>query len=304
MDKYGKRWISALWALILAFSSVGMAAFASEAAAVIPVQIRLEGALPQSSETFVVELLPQGDDCPMPGGSEEGRCLLKLTGASSGNIRIPCDQVGVYDYAIQQIPGKDPNCTYDRRVYDLRVFVTRSEFEGLDVSAVVYGPGGEKRDGILFQNVYAYSDTVTITAIKTLDGRIPEDGAFSFRLLDETGTLVFEEENHGTRVTFPSIRYDAAGTYRYYLKEVKGDDDGILYDRTVYTVTVEVTRDTDFHAAVTCERNGKAYTGTPKFSNYTRSAVPKTGDSIGIYAAGLVLSSGALANLLRKRRRQ
>lgn len=304
MGKYGKRWISALWAVILALSSVGTAAFAAEGTAVIPLEIRLEGALPQTNETYVVELLPESTDCPMPGGSENGRCRLTLTGAASGSIRLPCDQVGVFDYTIRQIPGKNPNCTYDQRVYELTVFVTRSEDGETDISAVVYGSDGGKLDGIVFRNVYANPDSVTITATKTLDGKTPQDGAFSFRLLDEEGNVVYETENDGTRVTFPTMRYEETGTYRYYLKEVKGDDDGIIYDRTVYTVTVEVTKDTNYHAAVTYERNGKAYTGTPKFSNFTQSAVPKTGDGIGIYAAGLPLSAAALVLLWRMKRKK
>lgn len=296
MRKSGKRLIAVLWGLMLAAGVLVLPVCAAETA-VIPVEIRVMG--DQREETFTVELTPETADCPMPAASR-----LKLTGGSSGSFRIPCDREGVFSYTLRQLAGTDPACTYDARVYDLTVFATRTEQGDLDISAVVDGPDGSKLDRVVFRNVYAGPVSVSLSARKTLDGGTPKNGAFAFRLLDEKGNIVFEAENQGRSVTFPALTFAEAGTYLYYLKEIKGDDHRIIYDRTVYTAVIEVTKDVGYQVTVTWERNGKPYSGVPAFANYTETGVPKTGDSIGIWLVGLTMSAGALAMLPVTKRRK
>lgn len=296
-----------LLTLALALGMVPTAALAAQTqTAVIPVEITLEGPAQERGETFTVELEAKETGYPMPAGSQGKVCCMTLQGASSGSIRIPCEELGVFEYTIRQRPGTDPDCTYDARQYTLRVFVTADETGEKIVTAVLRDPGGEKTDQVRFHNRYAAPVSVSLSARKTLDGGTPKDGAFTFRLLSEDGTVLFEEKNDGRQVCFPAMKFDAAGTYRYFLKEVKGKDSGIIYDRAVYTVTVEVTKDVDYRAKVTYERNGKAWSGTPAFANYTDTGNAKTGDNIGIYVTGLILSAaglGLLGGLLRKRRK-
>lgn len=305
MGKNGIRFFLALWVLVFGVGITGTAAYAAEElTAEIPVEILLEGNLPEEAERFRVELKPESKAFPMPEGSKDGVYQLKLTGASEGNIRIPCDRLGVFEYTIRLVPGDDPDCSYDSREYDLTVFVASGENGVRTVSVMVYGPDECKRDKVTFRNVYGFPADVVITAIKTLDGRTPKDGAFSFRLLDEKGNEVDTAKNEGQAVTFDPLVFDQAGTYRYFLKENAGKDKHIRYDRTVYTITVEVTKDVDYHAEVTMLRNEKAYTGTPVFANETLTEGPRTGDSIGIYFTVLTLSAAALSLLFAFRRRR
>lgn len=285
----------ALLALVLAMGLIPMGALAAENDTVgIPVEIRLDGAVPDGAEVFTIELKAADGICD----------YTTIRGGSTGEIRIPCDRLGTYYYTIRQIAGSNPDCTYDARKYQLCVQVLMEDGEK-QVSVILTDGNGFKVDTVCFRNRYAYPAWVNLSAQKTLDGKTPKDGAFAFRLIGEDGSLIFEVENDGRQVNFPAMEFDTVGTYRYFLKEVKGDDGRIVYDRTVYTVTVEVTKDTDYRAQVRWERNGKAYSGVPVFRNFTDTGNAKTGDSIGIYVAGLILSGAGLVSLgvLKKRRK-
>lgn len=296
MKKLGS-WICLLLAAI--WLPVGASA-AEMQEVLIPVTVETDGTGPEAVCT--VELVPLTPGCPMPEGSIGNSFCMELE--ESGVIRLCCDTLGVFDYLIRQVPGDAEACTYDERVYRLRLFVTAAEDGSTVTTALIFGQEGTKEPEARFLNYWAKPVLVQLSALKTLDGRTPEDGAFSFRLISEEGEILQEVENVGRHVTFPVMEFDRAGTYRYFLKEVKGDNGKILYDRTVYTITVEVTLDRDYRASVSYARNGKPWSGTPSFANYTDTGSPKTGDTIGGYAALLGLSGAALAAIAVYRRRK
>lgn len=291
--------------LILVFSIVPVAALAAQAQVVtIPVRVQAEGSEADRQAEYTVELIPRTTGCPMPEDCDGSIYRLTLKGGETGSIRIPCDTLGVYKYTIRQVPGTDPDCTYDEREYTLQLFVTAQEDGTVSASAQISLQEGEKEPQVLFHNHWADPVYLSFSARKTLDGNTPEDGAFTFRLLSEDGEVVYEVKNDGRRVTFPELRFDREGTYRFFLKEVARQGTKILYDRSVYTITVTVTKDVDYQAQVTYERNGKPWYGTPSFANYTDTGSPKTGDGIGIWFSALGLSAAALAALLVLRRRK
>lgn len=301
MKKLG-IWITVLLILMTAMPMKAFAAEPSEA--FIPVTVLAEGSQQDPEAMYTIELIPLTPGCPMPQGSEGGRYRMPVIGGEETFIRIPCDTLGVYDYTIRQVPGEEPDCSYDGSSYRLRLFVTAAEDGSTVVSGLIYGQEGTKVPAVLFRNHWVEPVYVRLSALKAMDGKTPEDGQFLFRLIGEDGEILFETKNLGRYVTFPELRFDREGTYRYFLKEVAGKDKKILYDRTVYTVTVEVTKDTDYHARVTYERNGKPWSGTPVFRNYTDTGSPKTGDEIGRYVWLLGLSGTALAALFVYRRRK
>lgn len=297
MKKLG-IWLSLLLMTAQILLGTGIKTFAAEAVQIrIPVSVLAEGSEPDPKAVYTLEVIPVTEDSPAPDHSR-----LRLLAGEPGSIGFICDRAGVFDYTVRQIPGTDPDCTYDDRSFRLRLFVTETEGT-LSASAVVYGEQGDKEPQLLFRNRWADPAYVVFTAWKTLDGMTPEEGAFTFRLLEADGTLLYQEENKGRRVTFQPIRYDREGTYRYELKEQAETGDKIIYDRTVYTATVKVTKDTDYHAEVTWQRNGKPYSGIPVFTNYTEGTSPKTGDTIGIYGTVLLLSAAGLILLLRKQKK-
>lgn len=262
----------------------------------IPVSVLAEGSEPDWDAVYTLELTALGEDCPMPEGSREGAYRMAVKGGSTGTIRLNCDKMGDYGYSLRQIPGKDPACTYDARQFRLHLTVTE---EGKTVS--IHGPEGETVTDILFRNRWAEPAWVTFSAWSTLDDRTPEEGSFRFLLLGEDGMTVAESRNQGRNVMFPALRFAREGIRRYELKEAAVAGDGIIYDRAVYTLTVAVRLEGDYKAEVSILRNGKAYAGMPCFVNYTKDGPPKTGDGIGIWVAGMVLSGIVLAALWKKR---
>lgn len=302
MKTTGMRLSAVLLALLLAMSPMGTA-HAAVKTVEIPVVISLEGPKPEQAETFVLELKPEDSANPMPERSENGVFRLYITGENSGRILFPCEKLGVFEYALRLLPGKNPDCTYDPAVYRLRLFVTNGE-NGHVGSVVVLGDAGEKQERILFHNIYAAPATVTIRARKTLDGKTPEDGAFAFRLLDANRRILYEVENRGRDVTFPEMTFRKEGKYLFLLKEINEGREHILYDHRTYTVTVEVTKDVNYHAEVIYSYRGETLDGIPLFRNKTETESPKTGDTIRIYGTVMVLSAGGLWLLLALRRRR
>ena len=65
---------------------------------------------------------------------------------------------------------------------------------------------------------------------------------FNFELLDENGKVLQIVSNDAEgKIQFKAITYDKAGTYKYKVREVNNNLNGIKYDETVYEVTVTVT---------------------------------------------------------------
>ncbi len=127
--------------------------------------------------------------------------------------------------------------------------------------------------------------TYQVKALKVLDGKAFQnaDGtsnAFEFELVDEHGTVVATGTNDAAgTVTFSGLTYDKAGTYNYKVREKKGTIEGIAYDASEKSVSVEV-KDVN-HQLVASQ------TSTPTFTNVYKNitfspAVKKTLEGMDI----------------------
>ena len=109
-----------------------------------------------------------------------------------------------------------------------------------------------------------------LTFKKELEGRELQEGEFTFNLLDENGNVVQSAQNaaDGT-ITFKDVTFEKAGTYKFTVEEVSGDDAQITYDKSAKNVSVEVKQEgTEYVATVT-------YDADTTFKNkYTAPAVP------------------------------
>ena len=109
-----------------------------------------------------------------------------------------------------------------------------------------------------------------LTFKKELEGRDLVEGEFTFNLLDEKGNVVQTARNvaDGT-ITFKDVEFEKAGTYKFTVVEVSGDDAQITYDKSVKNVSVEVKQeDKEYVATVT-------YDADTTFKNkYTAPVVP------------------------------
>jgi len=304
-----KRYLPALCALLLMISTAGIEASAAEiATANIPVTFHQDGNIPEEPEQFTVELIPADSSFPMPAESEAGVYRKQITAGTSDTVDIPCSRVGVFTYTVRQVPGENPHCIYDTTAYQVTVFVTYAQSGGVEVNIVAHIDGVEEKLDIEFSNYYSVPDGVTISAIKTLDGRTPGDGRFSFQLISSEGTVIETVKNKGKEVTFQTLFFDDIGTFTFTVKEIAGNDTTISYDRTVYEAVVEVVRDekNDYAATLTYQKNQKEHTGTPTFANKTIPASPMTGDTSNIllYAAVFAISAAALVVVLCKKKRK
>jgi pilin isopeptide linkage protein/LPXTG-motif cell wall-anchored protein len=149
---------------------------------------------------------------------------------------------------------------------------------------------------------------VKLTAEMTVDGNHPKGNDFTFQLTDEQGTIVQTKRNNGGLVEFDSLPFTTPGVYTLYISQLAGADDRIEYDDSVYRVTI-VVREQDgvLTASVSYLKDGRAYSGTPLFSNANAniSGIPQTGEKnthLGLYMG---LGGGALLILvLIKRQRE
>ena len=157
-------------------------------------------------------------------------------------------QLGDHTYVVCEIipeGGMDTEYVYSDAVYERTINVA---IDSNRTFYVVTDKNGEPYDGETFEfyNEYLDPTEVQFTAKKTLEGtrKIP-DGIFSFVLMNDEGKVLETVENIGNTVTFGKIVYKEPGTHKYTIREIRGDDTSILYDKAVYDVTVDVIYKTD-----------------------------------------------------------
>ena len=257
---------------------------------------------------------------------------MAVTGSNdaAGNVALgglEFSRPGTYEFRISEVIPETPagGVTYDGMTYQATAEVTDNHDGTLAVAWTVKAAAdGETLEQVTFTNTYKAAPAgVQFGALKRLDGdaRDLKAGEFTFQVKDESGKVVATAKNKADgSVRFDSITFDKAGTYTYTISEVKGSDETITYDETVYTAIVNVTDDLNgqLYASVTAG-DGSALKMT--FTNkYTKPAVPveqdegptavRTGDTapilpiILVMAAALAAIIAAAAVILRRNRRQ
>lgn len=167
----------------------------------------------------------------------------------------------------------------------------------------LFGADGQPADTIVNQ---LKPDSLTLSARKLMDGLPPEDGAFTFELLDASGRVLQTQTNQtGGLITFEPLIFRVPGEYVYRVREAAGDDIGILYDGSVYTLTIWAQKTQSgckAHVSSIQGPDGRSEEGIV-FRNRTRP--PATGDdsnpALWLMWMGL---AGAVAILLSVWRRQ
>ena len=149
------------------------------------------------------------------------------------------DDIGVYTYEIREVMGDRGNVVYDESVYIVVITVVREDHEL--IASVEIKLADEIVDEIAFNNKTVAGTEVTLSGYKYLDGDLAD--GFQFTL---TGENV--EQTVGSTdgmFTFDTLHFDKIGTYTFEIREVNGEDEDIIYDESVYTVTITVTKDGD-----------------------------------------------------------
>lgn len=158
MRKKVRGVILTILAFTMCFAQFSLGVIADELpAAAVPVQITLEGTLPETEEEFTVVLKAEDVKNPMPKGSVDGVYTMTLKGASEKSFpEMSYSGVGIYTYTIHQEAGKNTKCEYDKSIYHLTVTVTNAENgDGLEVTTALRKNDEKvKVDKALFHNVY------------------------------------------------------------------------------------------------------------------------------------------------------
>ena len=127
-----------------------------------------------------------------------------------------------------------------------------------------------------FTNKYhAMPTQVSIGAIKVLEGRELKKDEFSFKLVGEDIESTVTNDADG-KINFDKFEYDEPGTYVYTISEVKGDEAGMTYDKSVFTATVNVVDDGEgnLKANVTFTKGDKSVEGIVFNNTYKKPETP------------------------------
>lgn len=311
MTKNLKRILLVLCVLALSASVFGTTAFAASDSLVskIPVNITLNGTLPEEPETFAVEVKAITPGAPLPAGAVGDTYTMALVGSSAHvsdvlALDFTSAGLGVYEYSVHQVPGSDPDCFYDAAEYKITVYILNKEdYSGFEMHVVITC-GDEKPESIDFVNRYCNPVAVSVCAIKTLNGGVPYSDMFLFQLYDEDGKLVSEVRNDKGSVTFDPLVFgepEDIGKHTFTLMEVNENAHSITYDKSVYTVIITVSKDEngDYQAKISYELKGRPYEGTPTFANKMKVPnSPYTGDNLQIIMWGGLMIFSVLALLV------
>ena len=127
-----------------------------------------------------------------------------------------------------------------------------------------------------FTNKYhAMPTQVSIGAIKVLEGRELKKDEFSFKLVGEDIESTVTNDADG-KINFDKFEYDEPGTYVYTISEVKGDEAGMTYDKSVFTATVNVADDGEgnLKANVAFTKGDKSVEGIVFNNTYKKPETP------------------------------
>ena len=209
---------------------------------------------------FEFELLKVKSD------GSDGKVVAIAKNDADGKVEFPevaLNAAGEYHYRIREKAGSKRGVTYDTAAYDLTVTAVDNGDGKLECT--VSYDGGEAPT---FTNRYEANGSFKAQATKRLEGRELKADEFSFELIDKDGNVVATAKNGADgKVEFPEVELTAAGTYAYSIREVAGDDSGVVYDTGVRNLTVMASDNGD--GTLKCE---VTYEGSamPEFVNVLR----------------------------------
>lgn len=301
MRKKLKQNARVLLLVILGLMMLTPAAMAAEHPTLkLSASVKLSGNLPEKSESFRIMLSADEVSNPMPEGSHDGTSTMIVQGGGTVTFpEITFYGIGTYHYTIWQQSGLNQLAKPDTAIYHVTVYITNAENGGLEIGSVVYKKGEtDKSSDLLFENIYPSSAKVQFRAVKTMDGKTPKDGKFTFQLTNEAGVVLQTKTNRGENVNFEEVSLHNTGKHIFYIREKKGSDSKVIYDESVYQVTVNVKNIQGSHkASLSYAKYGKPYRGIPHFANRTAKDLVNTGtaqSALPLIGAGLVLGGVAL----------
>ena len=179
---------------------------------------------------------------------ETGTVVARARNTKDGTITfngLHYDKPGTHHYTVTEVKGTDEDMIYDNMVADVTVTITKDYGDTINVlkSAVTYPTD------VTFDNTIKELKPVTtsLTFDKLLKGRDLKENEFTFALFEHTdkGDLFqgFAQNDAKGHITFNHLDFDAVGTHHFFVKEVIGKDEDVIYDATVAKADITVTKD-------------------------------------------------------------
>lgn len=216
---------------------------------------------------FTFDLLE--DDVVVASGANDANGTVTLS-------PIRYEAPGTHTYTLREACpnalGLYKGVTYDGTTYTV---VTTVSDNGDGTLTATHKLEGTTESAGFTNKYHAMPTQVSIGAIKVLEGRELKKDEFSFKLVGEGIESAVTNDADG-KINFDKFEYDEPGTYVYTISEVKGDEAGITYDKSVFTATVNVVDDGEgnLKANVAFAKGDKSVEGIVFNNTYKKPETP------------------------------
>ena len=210
---------------------------------------------------------------------EDGVVVASGTNDVNGNVTlnpIRYEAPGTHTYTLREACpnalGLYKGVTYDGTTYTV---VTTVSDNGDGTLTATHKLEGTTESAGFTNKYHAMPTQVSIGAIKVLEGRELKKDEFSFKLVGEDIESTVTNDADG-KINFDKFEYDEPGTYVYTISEVKGDEAGMTYDKSVFTATVNVADDGEgnLKANVAFAKGDKSVEGIVFNNTYKKPETP------------------------------
>lgn len=216
---------------------------------------------------FTFDLLE--DDVVVASGTNDANGTVTLS-------PIRYEAPGTHTYTLREACpnalGLYKGVTYDGTTYTV---VTTVSDNGDGTLTATHKLEGTTESAGFTNKYHAMPTQVSIGAIKVLEGRELKKDEFSFKLVGEDIESTVTNDADG-KINFDKFEYDEPGTHAYTISEVKGDEVGMTYDKSVFTVTVNVVDDGEgnLKANVAFTKGDKSVEGIVFNNTYKKPETP------------------------------
>lgn len=216
---------------------------------------------------FTFELLE--DDVVVANGTNDANGTVTLS-------PIRYEAPGTHTYMLREACpnalGLYKGVTYDGTTYTV---VTAVSDNGDGTLTATHKLEGTTESAGFTNKYHAMPTQVSIGAVKVLEGRELKKDEFSFKLVGEDIESTVTNDADG-KINFDKFEYDEPGTHAYTISEVKGDEVGMTYDKSVFTVTVNVVDDGEgnLKANVAFTKGDKSVEGIVFNNTYKKPETP------------------------------
>lgn len=210
---------------------------------------------------------------------EDGVVVASGTNDANGTVTlspIRYEAPGTHTYMLREACpnalGLYKGVTYDGTTYTV---VTTVSDNGDGTLTATHKLEGTTESAGFTNKYHAMPTQVSIGAIKVLEGRELKKDEFSFKLVGEDIESTVTNDADG-RINFDKFEYDEPGTHVYTISEVKGDETGMTYDKSVFTATVNVVDagEGNLKASVAYTKGDKSVEGIVFNNTYKKPETP------------------------------